>query len=131
MSQKELPRCSSYGPSPSSAPPFFRQHVQARLDGCAKGQHPLRLEARIDRLSKANPLLSAAVAGANVLRGTARLVDVATGEAGGEYRIGQTVVGGRIAVIRMAQAEDQLSDRFGQELCQQAFAAPAAPDTAP
>jgi hypothetical protein len=101
---------------------IFRQRVQAKLDGCAKGGRPLRLEARIERLSKANPLLTAVVAGANVLRGTARLVDAATGEALGEYRIGQTVVGGRIAVIRMAQAEEQLSDGFGQELCNQAFA---------
>lgn len=101
----------------------FRRHVQAKLDGCARGRRPLRLEARIDRLSKANPLLTAVVAGANVLRGTARLVDVATGESVGEYRIGQTVVGGRIAVIRMAQAEEQMSDGFGQELCRQAFGA--------
>ena len=102
---------------------IFRQRVQAKLDGCARGQRPLRLEARIERLSKANPLLTAVVAGANVLRGTARLVDAASGEQVGEYRIGQTVVGGRIAVIRMAQAEEQMSDGFGQELCRQAFAA--------
>ncbi|MBW3616370.1 MAG: hypothetical protein KY446_01260 [Proteobacteria bacterium] len=101
---------------------IFRQRVQSKLDGCARGPRPLRLEARIERLSKANPLLTAAVAGANVLRGTARLVDLGTGEAVGEYRIGQTVVGGRIAVIRMAQAEEQMSDGFGQELCRQAFA---------
>ena len=104
---------------------IFRQRVQAKLDGCARGQRPLRLEARIDRLSKANPLLTAVVAGANVLRGTARLVDVETGQPAGEYRIGQTVVGGRIAVIRMAQAEEQMSDGFGQELCRQAFPAQA------
>ena len=110
----------------------FRTHVQAKLDGCAKGQRPLRLEARIDRLSKANPLLTAVIAGANVLRGAARLVDVETGEALGEYRIGQTVVGGRIAVIRLAQAEEQLSDGFGQELCNQAFPdRTAAPSVAP
>lgn len=106
---------------------IFRQRVQAKLDGCARGTRLLRLEARIDRLDKANPVVTAVVAGANVLRGSARLVDAATGEALGEYRIGSTVVGGRVAVIRMAQAEEQMSDAFGQELCRQAFATQAAP----
>ena len=119
---------------PTVSPEFadlFRQRVKAKLDGCATGTRPLRLEASVERLTRTNPVVTAVVAGANVLRGTARLVDVATGEPAGEYQIGSTVVGGRIAVIRMAEAEEQMSDAFGQELCRQAFgtsaAAPAAP----
>ena len=101
---------------------LFKARVQARLDGCAKGSRPLRLEARIDRLDKANPVMTAVVAGANVLRGSARLIDVATGQPVGDYQVGRTVVGGRFAVITMGQAEEQLSDAFGDELCRQAFA---------
>jgi hypothetical protein len=100
---------------------IFKAHVKAKLDACAQGARPLRLEARIDRLDKANPVLTTVVAGANVLRGEARLVDLATGQAVGDYRIGQTVVGGRVAIITMGQAEEQLSDAFGEELCKQAF----------
>jgi len=37
------------------------------------------------------------------------------------YQIGHTVVGGRVAILKMGEAEEQLSDAFGQELCQQAF----------
>jgi hypothetical protein len=102
---------------------LFRERVKAKLDGCATGARPLRLEASVERLTRTNPVVTAVVAGANVLRGTARLVDVGTGQVVGQYRIGSTVVGGRIAVIRMAQAEEQMSDAFGQELCEQAFAA--------
>jgi len=68
------------------------------------------------------------IAGANVLRGSARLVDVETGAPAGEYQIGRTVVGGRVAAVVMAQSEEQLSDAFGEELCRQAF--PAAPTAA-
>lgn len=102
-------------------PGIFTQRVQSRLDACATGERPLRLEASIERLDKANPVQTAVVGDANVLRGNARLVDPATGRAVGEYQIGRTVVGGRVAVVQMAEAEEQMSDAFGQELCEQAF----------
>jgi hypothetical protein len=114
------------GAPESVSPEFeaiFRQRVKARLDACATGQRPLRLEASVERLTRTNPVVTAVVAGANVLRGTARLIDGATGQPAGEYQIGRTVVGGRVAAIAMAQSEEQLSDAFGQELCDQAFAA--------
>ena len=102
---------------------IFKQRVKAKLDGCAKGARPLRLEARIDRFDKSNPVMTALIGGANVLRGWAVLSDSATGAPVAEYRIGQTVVGGRIAIVLMAEAEEQLSDSFGDELCKQAFPA--------
>jgi hypothetical protein len=105
---------------------IFRGHVQAKLDACATGQRPVRLEARIDRLDKSNAVMTAIVAGANVLRGSARLVDVATGQTIADYAVGQTVVGRSVAVVVMAKAEEQLSDGFGEELCKQAFPAASA-----
>jgi hypothetical protein len=104
----------------------FKSHVQAKVDGCFKGSRPLRLEAKVDRFDKANPVLTAVVAGANVLRGSARLVDVATGQQVADYTVGSTIVGGRFAVVVMAEAEEQLSDSFGDELCKQAFPKAAA-----
>jgi hypothetical protein len=103
---------------------LFKSHVQAKLDGCAKGARPLRLEATIERFDKANPVLTAVVAGSNVLRGAARLVDRNTGQPVADYKVGATVIGGRFAVVVMAEAEEQLSDAFGEELCKQAFLAP-------
>ena len=102
-------------------PAIFADRVQAQLAACATGDRPLRLEARIDRLDKSNPVQTAVIGGANVLRGSARLVDPATGQLVGEYEIGQTVIGGRVAVLEMAEAEEQMSDAFGEELCDQAF----------
>lgn len=112
------------GPDVKVTPQFealFQKHVQAKLDACFKGQRPVRLEAEVVRLSKANPVLTAVVAGSNVLRGTAKLVDIQTGATVADYKVGQTVVGGRFAVVVMAEAEEQLSDAFGDELCKQAF----------
>ena len=105
---------------------IFRQHVQAKLDKCAAGDRPVRLEAKVDRLDKSNVVLTAVVAGSNVLRGSARLVDIATGAEIGDYQVGHTVVGRSVAVVVMAKAEEQLSDGFGEELCKQAFPAVAA-----
>jgi hypothetical protein len=103
----------------------FRQHVQAKLDACATGDRPVRLEAKVDRLDKSNAVMTAIVAGANVLRGSARLVDVGSGAVVADYQVGQTVVGRSVAVVVMAKAEEQLSDGFGEELCKQAFPKPA------
>ncbi|MES2894851.1 MAG: hypothetical protein V4759_02380 [Pseudomonadota bacterium] len=103
---------------------IFKAKVKAKLDACAKGTRPLRLEAMIDRLDKANPVMTTVVAGANVLRGEARLVDIATGKVVADYKVGQTIVGGRFAIVVMGEAEEQLSEAFGDELCKQAFPAP-------
>jgi hypothetical protein len=100
---------------------IFRKHVQAKLDACATGQHPVRLEAEVTRLDKSNALMTAIVAGANVLRGSAKLVDVGTGQTVADYTVGQTIVGRSVAVVVMAKAEEELSDGYGDELCKQAF----------
>ena len=101
---------------------IFRERVQAALDRCAVGSRPLRLDAAISRLDRANPVQVAIIGGANVLRGSARLVEPSTGRVVGEYEIGHTVIGARVAVFEMAESEEQLSTAFGEELCDQAFA---------
>lgn len=100
---------------------LFAERVQAELNGCADGATPLRLEAEISRFDRANPVQVALIGGANVLRGSARLVEPSTGRVVGEYEIGRTVVGARIAAFEMAESEEQLSTAFGRELCEQAF----------
>ncbi len=106
---------------------LFRTRVKAKTDACATGSRPLRLEATLDRFEKANVAVTAVIGGANVVRGQAVLIDVATGKTVGRYKIGKTIVGGRFGAIEMAEAEEQLSDAFGEELCTQVFAKPVAP----
>ncbi len=103
---------------------IFKSRVKAKLAECAKGARPLRLEANIERLDKANPVLTTVVAGANVLRGDAKLIDISTGKVVADYKVGQTIVGGRFAIVVMGEAEEQLSDAYGEELCKQAFPKP-------
>ena len=109
---------------------IFLQHVRAKLDACATGSRPLRLEATLERFDKANPVITTLVAGANVLRGSAKLIDVSTGQVVADYKVGKTIVGGRFAIVVMGEAEEQMSDAYGDELCAQAFpkAAMAAPN---
>jgi hypothetical protein len=119
----------NYAPELKVTPQFesiFKARVKAKLVACATGARPLRLDASLSRLDKANPILTTLVAGANVMRGTANLVDLESGKPLANYNIGQTVVGGRVAIIKMGQAEEQMSDAFGDELCKLAFAAPSA-----
>ena len=104
---------------------LFTERVQARVATCATGSRALRLEARLDKLTKANPFVTAVVFGQNKVRGSARLVDVATGQVIGEYTIGRTVTGSRLGAIAMAEAEEQMSDGFGAEICRQAFSGEA------
>ena len=91
--------------------------MKAKLDACARGTRPLVLEASIERFDKADPVITTVIAGANVLRGSARLVDAATGQVAADYKVGKTIVGGRFAIVVMGQAE---------ELCKQAFSPPRA-----
>jgi len=102
---------------------LFQERVKAGVDKCATGTRALRLEARLTKLSKANPFVTAILFGQNKVRGAARLVDVETGRTVAEYTIGRTVTGSRVGVIAMAEAEEQLSDGFAAEVCRQAFSA--------
>jgi hypothetical protein len=102
----------------------FQARVQKKLDACANGQRPLRLDVKIEKVRKSNPGMVLLIGGSNKVRSKARLVDPATGAAVGEYAIGKTIMGSRIAIFQMAQAEEQLSDAFGDEICKQAFKAP-------
>jgi ribosome maturation protein Sdo1 len=112
---------------------IFQSHVKAKLDACAKGEKPLILEARLTTFKKANKVVTTLIAGQNKLRGAATLIDPATGKVVADYKVGKTITGGRFAIVVMGEAEEQLSDAFGDELCKQAFTPPqaqAAPDAA-
>jgi hypothetical protein len=102
----------------------FKTRVKAELDSCAKGSRPLRLEATLSRLDKTNPAVTLVLGGGrSAVRGHAKLIDVATGKTVGEYEIGQTVFGTRLATVQMLQPEKEMAEAFGQEVCLQAFPA--------
>ncbi len=109
------------GVSPAFAQ-TFQTNVKAKLDACAKGGRPLKLEASIRRLDKANKAMVIVLGGGkSAVRGHAKLIDPATGATVGEYDIGQNVVGARPAMLVMLNAEQTLSKAFGDELCARAF----------
>lgn len=102
----------------------FEQRVADKLHNCADGDRPLRLEAEVTVVDKANPLVTVVLADANRVRGDVVLYDVRTNKAVGRYRIGRTIVGSRFGLIQMAEAEEQLSDAFGTEVCEKVFNRP-------
>ena len=102
----------------------FETRVADKLRGCADGDRPLRLEADVTVVDKANPLVTVVLADANRVRGDVVLYDVATNRPVGRYRIGRTIVGSRFGLLQMAEAEEQLSDAFGKEVCDKVFNQP-------
>lgn len=102
-------------------PRVFQQRVTDKLNACATGDRALRLEAEVTVVDKANPLVTVVLADANRVRGDVVLYDARTNRPVGRYRIGKTIVGSRFGLIQMAEAEEQLSDAFGEELCDKAF----------
>ena len=100
----------------------FPQKVMEKLGECAKGQTPLRLEATITEFKKANPATTWLVGSSNLIKGTAKLVNPTTGEVVADYDVTRSVGGGGlIAVAGMAQADEQMSSAFGDEVCKRAF----------
>jgi hypothetical protein len=101
----------------------FKTNVKAKLDACAKGGRPMRLEASISKATKANKALLVVVgAGRSSVVGHAKLIDIASSATVGEYDIGRDVYGARPAMFIMLDGEKQLSNAFGDELCVRAFA---------
>ncbi|MES2861120.1 MAG: hypothetical protein V4701_06580 [Pseudomonadota bacterium] len=99
----------------------FQSGVQAKLDECATGTTPLTLDVTLTMFDKANPAMTWLIADANRISGTARLRD-ASGAVVGEYQISrQFAASGLIGIAMMANAESQMSDAFGSEVCKQAF----------
>lgn len=100
----------------------FTNRVREAVGKCAKGSRPLRLEVRILEMKAANPAMTVLLGDSNVIRGTAALIDPVSGETVGDYEINRsTGGGGLIAAVSMGQAEEQMSQAFGKELCDRAF----------
>ena len=102
-------------------PTIFTAQVKRKLDACARGARPLKLDASVTEYFRTHPLFTAAVAGRNHIRGTAVLTDLQTGRVVARYRIGKTILGSRLGVIAMGPAQTQLSAAFGDEVCRRAF----------
>lgn len=100
---------------------IFETEVKQQLDRCATGSRPLRLDATISSYSRTNPVITTLLVGRNRIRGEATLTDATSGQVVGRYNIGKTIVGGRIAIVKMGPARKQLSQAFGDEICRQAF----------
>ena len=105
-------------------PTIFTTKVKGRLDRCARGSRPLRLDASVTDYIRTNAVTSTLLVGRTRIRGLAVLTDLQTGRVVGRYKIDRTFVG-RYGVFAMGPAQDQLSAAFGGEVCRQAFRAPA------
>jgi len=102
---------------------IFETRVQSQLNECAGGTQPLTVEISLDTFDRANPAMTWLIADQNEIAGIARLSD-ASGNLVGEYLIKRAfVASGLVGIALMAQAEEQMSNAFGEELCKQAFAA--------
>lgn len=103
----------------------FEAAVQARLDNCAAGSEALTLEVSLNGYYAPNPAMALFAPMKSQISGTARLRD-AGGAVVGEYRIERSLmIGGIAGAVAAANAESNMSNAFGEELCKQAFRAQA------
>ena len=105
---------------PAEFSTIFTSRVKGRLDRCAQGNRPLRLDASVIEYVKTDALTNNLLVGRNRIRGLAVLTDLQTGREVGRYTIERTFVG-RNGLFGMGPAQDQLSAAFGGEVCRQAF----------
>lgn len=113
------------GPSQGVSGEFqtvFQTKVREQLAKCATGATPLRAEVTVIEFKRANPAMTWLIADNNRIVGQVKLVNAADGYPAGEYNItrgfGAT---GLIGIAMMAEAEEQMSSAFGDELCKRAF----------
>jgi len=103
-------------------PATFTEKVKSKLDRCATGKAPLRLEVMIIEFHQSNPAMTVLVGSSNLIKGTARLIDPATDAVVADYDVTRSVgAGGLLGAAIMADGESQMSDAFGDELCKRAF----------
>lgn len=114
--------------APDNVSPAFKTTFVAnageRLRTCATGPKPLRLEVTITNFKKQNAALTYLAGDSNRIKGSAKLVDPASGEVVGDYEITRsTGGGGLIAAAAMSNSEADMSKAFADELCKRAFIA--------
>jgi hypothetical protein len=101
----------------------FTGAVQTQLNKCATGSQPLTLEITLNGYNAPNPAMALFAPMKSEVSGVARLRD-AGGSVVGEYRIERSLmIGGFAGAIVAANAESNMSNAFGEELCKQAFEA--------
>ncbi|WP_145735697.1 hypothetical protein [Nitrospirillum pindoramense] len=113
---------------PPDASPEFKGKLElalrTELAKCAKGSHPLRLEARVARFSGENAGRAILLGDSNVVRGSVQLFDTADGALAGDYDVNRSVGGGGVlAAIGLSGAEGQMAQAFANQVCEQAFKA--------
>lgn len=101
----------------------FEAAVQSQLNKCAGGSEPLTLEVTLDGYYAPNPAMALFAPMKSQVSGVVRMRDAA-GDLVGEYRIERSLmIGGIAGAVVAANAESNMSNAFGEELCKQAFRA--------
>jgi hypothetical protein len=100
----------------------MKAKLEEKLAQCAVGSRPLRLEATINRLKEANPAMTWLLADSNSISGSVKLVDPTTNEVLGAYAVTRSfAAAGLIGVAMTSDAEGQMSEAFGGEVCKAIF----------
>ncbi len=103
-------------------PAIFQREVRERLDKCARGSRPLRMEVRVAELEGSNVAKAYLVGDSNVIRAQVVLIEPETGETVGDYEVSRSVGGGGLfAALAMAEAEEQMSGALATDICERAF----------
>ncbi|MDG3440965.1 hypothetical protein [Nitrospirillum amazonense] len=119
---------------PPDATPEFKAKLElalrTELTKCAKGSHPLRVEARVARFNGENAGRALLLGDSNIVRGSVQLFDPANGALVGDYDVNRSVGGGGVlGAIGLSGAEGQMAQAFANQVCDQAFKAETKPQS--
>lgn len=106
---------------------LFQREVAGRMNQCAGGAQPLRMEVRVIELQTANAVLTIVAGDSNVIRAQVALVEPSTGQKVADYDVSRSVGGGGLAsAIGLAEGEKMMSRELATDICERAFGENAA-----
>ena len=98
--------------------------LREKIGECAVGSTPTRFEVTITEMKGQNAAKTLFLGDSSGARGKVKLVDIATGATIGDYDLVHSKgSGGVLGMIALADAEQDVSNAFGDQICREILAA--------
>jgi hypothetical protein len=111
------------GATSATMVPTMTAAIRAKVANCARGNAPTRFEVRVTELTGQNAAKTLLLGDAARARGTVKLIDTATGATIGDYDLNHSKGGGGvIGMIALADAERDMGNAFGDQICNRILA---------
>ena len=97
--------------------------IRDKIEECATGNVPTRFEVRVTEMKGQNAAKTMLLGDSNRARGSVKLIDMASGATIGDYDLNHSKgSGGIIGMIALADAERNMGNAFGDQICDKVIA---------